>query len=751
MHAAMTERRWVAVLALLSFFLFTAYSLATPLFEASDELWHYPFVQRLATGGGLPVQRPDQTDADAPWRQEGSQPPLYYAFSAALSAPFDSSNWRELRRLNPHADMGVPTRDGNSNAILQTPADAFPWTRAALAVRAARLASILLSTATVVLAWLAASEVFRESSPLRRLLVMAFVASVPMFAYISGAINNDNAAVTLSTAGLWWALRLIRLGRWDARSAAIAGAVTGLAALSKVSGLGLAGLFAVAGALSAWPSEGDLKTRLHGFAGALPRFIRFGVILVGVAAAISAWWYIRNVVQYGGDVLGWSAFLDAVGRREPPADLTKLWSEREGFFWAFWGVFGGLNVIMPPWIYDVLLALTAASGIGLALKLVRPRNSRQATPPPRPAGWKTRQAFAMAAFALIVFIGLLRWSALTPASQGRLMFPCIAAFGMAWVYGLGSLHRRMPLIATSALACLALVVPTSVLIPAYAKPAPVWTERQAVPVGAVFAGAIELVEAGAETAAEPGAEITLRLNWRVLATPAVNYSVFVHLVDEDGVIVAQRDMHPGQGSLATAELPPGRLWSDRYTLKISGFERAPRNTRWEVGLYDAASGARAALSGVPGRENAVQFGAVRIMPRRDPPALLQYEPGIVLARYAISPSTIAPGEALQVDLEWSANRLVDGDFVASIQLLDARSGKAAQSDMPPAGRTTSGWRAGETRADSRSLVIDPGTQPGAYRLMLVVYRPETFARAGGYDARGIYIGDQIELTRIWIK
>jgi hypothetical protein len=107
-------------------------------------------------------------------------------------------------------------------------------------------------------------------------------------------------------------------------------------------------------------------------------------------------------------------------------------------------VFGGLNVIMPPWIYDALLALAAASGIGLALKLVRPRNSRQATPPPRPAGWKTRQAFAMAAFALIVFIGLLRWSALTPASQGRLMFPCIAAFGMAWVYGLGSLHRRMP-------------------------------------------------------------------------------------------------------------------------------------------------------------------------------------------------------------------------------------------------------------------------------------------------------------------
>lgn len=747
----MSEKRWVAVLALLSFALFTAYSLATPLFEASDELWHYPFVQRLATGGGLPIQRPGQTDSDAPWRQEGSQPPLYYAMSAALSAPFDSSNWRELRRLNPHADMGVPTRDGNSNAILQTPADAFPWTRAALAVRASRLASILLSTATVVLAWLAASEVFREPAPLRRLMVMVFVACVPMFAYISGAINNDNAAVTFSTAGLWWALRLIRLRRWDARSALVAGVVTGLASLSKVSGLGLAGLFAVAGLLSAWPASGDLRARWRGFSGALPGVLRFGAILAAVTGVIAGWWYLRNVVLYGGDVLGWSAFLDAVGRREPPADLAKLWSEREGFFWAFWGVFGGLNVIMPPWIYDVLLVVTAEAGIGLALGLARRRSRGRQPAPQGEDGWRSRQALAMAAFALIVFVGLLRWSALTPASQGRLMFPCIAAFGMAWVYGLGAIHRRVALTATVALACLALAVPPFVLVPAYAKPAQGWAERLPLPVGAIYANAIELVEAGGETAVEPGGEITLRLNWRVLTTPVVNYSVFVHLVDEDGLIIAQRDMHPGQGSLATTELAPGRLWTDHYTLRVSSLERAPRTAHWEVGLYDAASGTRAALAGDPGRDNLTVFGAAQIRTRRDAPALLQYENFLVLDRYAIFPPALASGDGLEVDLTWNASGPINSDVVASIQLLDAGSGKAAQSDLPPAGRSTTGWKAGETRADPRALKINPGTPPGVYRVMLVVYRPGTFARVGGYDARGIFVGDQIELTRIRIK
>jgi len=751
MRKAMTERRWVAFCALLSFVLFTAYSLATPLFEPSDELWHYPFVQRLAVGGSLPIQRPGQTDADAPWRQEGSQPPLYYAFAAALSAPFDSSNWRELRRLNPHADMGVPTRDGNSNAILQTTADAFPWTRAALAVRAARLASIVLSTTTVVFAWLAAAEVFREPSPVRRLLVMVFVACVPMFAYISGAINNDNAAVTFSTAGLWWALRLIRLGRWDARAAVIAGAITGLAALSKVSGLGLAALFAAAGLLSSWPTTGDLRLRARGFAHALPALLRFGAILAAVAAAIAGWWYVRNVVLYGGDVLGWAAFLDAVGRREPPADLAKLWSEREGFFWAFWGVFGGLNVIMPPWIYAVLLAATAASGVGVALGLARRGVSARQAAAPGAEGWKPRQALALAAFSVIVFIGLLRWSALTPASQGRLMFPCIVVFGMAWVYGLGALHRRLPQVATAALACLALVVPSATLIPAYAKPGPVWTERLPLPVGAVYAGAIELVEAGAEPGGEPGTEISLRLNWRVLTVPRINYSVFVHLVDEGGVIVAQRDMHPGQGSLATAELPAGRLWSDRYTVRVSSLERAPRNGHWEVGLYDAATGERAVLAGRPGRDNAAAFGSAQILARRDPPALLHYENGVILSRYAVSPESISAGETLQVDLDWSTGTRVEDDVVASVQLLDNQSAKADQSDLPPAGRPTAGWPAGETRIDDRTLKIAPGASPGVYRLVLVLYRPGTFARVGGYDGRGIYAGDQIELTRIRIR
>ena len=60
------------------------YAVLTPVFEASDELWHFPMVQHLANGHPLPIQVFDPELA-GPWKQEASQPPLYYYLGAALT------------------------------------------------------------------------------------------------------------------------------------------------------------------------------------------------------------------------------------------------------------------------------------------------------------------------------------------------------------------------------------------------------------------------------------------------------------------------------------------------------------------------------------------------------------------------------------------------------------------------------------------------------------------------------------------
>ena len=86
------RRHWIATIILCLFIgLGVLYSTATPVFEASDELNHYPFVQTLAEGNGLPVQRPGQ---ETLWGQEGSQPPLYYALAAISPPGLTLAIWR---------------------------------------------------------------------------------------------------------------------------------------------------------------------------------------------------------------------------------------------------------------------------------------------------------------------------------------------------------------------------------------------------------------------------------------------------------------------------------------------------------------------------------------------------------------------------------------------------------------------------------------------------------------------------------
>ena len=775
-HAENTAMR---LMLAVSFALFCIYSFTTPLFEASDELWHYPLVQHLATGGGLPVQHTGQSDEEAPWRQEGSQPPLYYAVAALASAPFDSSNWRELRRLNPHGDMGNPTQDGNANTVLHTPAERFPWTRAALAAHVARLVSVLFSTFTVLFTYLAAREIFprpdesagTDSLAWVRVGSMAFVAGVPMFAFISGSVNNDNAAAMFSTLGLWWALRLARRNDLSVRTALIAGVISAAAVLSKSSALGLLGVFFLAALLAAGAAQSDLRTSLRNVG-------RFALVMGVVTLLLAGWWFIRNQ-QYYGDLLGWNAFLDNVGRRDSPPTLAQLWSEREGFVWAFWGVFGGLNVIMPPAVYTLLDGLALFALAGLVWGLVRPRLSGSSDKSDRPApspvlgasqpdklnrkeAKKQRSNFVhrhtpailCAVWLVITFIALLRWTSLTPASQGRLLFPCIAVIAIAMAYGLYQWHRAALSAAAVGLVSLAFVVPFAIITPAYAKPADLPAATPAHRLDVTFGGAMDLLGYDQPPAsAMPGDEATLQLYWRMQAPLPFNYSVFVHLINDDDVIVGQRDMYPGQGSLATSELQSGYTWRDHYTVRIPKLALPGQTLRWAVGVYDLQTGRRLTATTGTETEQGVVFGETTLAPRQDAVTLLDYGNGITLDRYDVSPHSLTPAQPVTVTLRWRATRDIDADYIVSLQLLDDKANKIAQDDSAPVqgNAPTSSWAVNTPITDTHTLQVADDAAPGVYRLLLVIYRPADFTRLGAYDARGLYVNTEVELERLRVK
>jgi hypothetical protein len=117
----------------------------------------------------------------------------------------------------------------------------------------------------------------------------------------------------------------------------------------------------------------------------------------------------------------------------------------------------------------------------------------------------------------------------------------------------------------------------------------VWTYRAAIgpdhPVAFTFEQGIRLV--GYDVAPPPyapGQTLRLQLYWLAQQRPAEDYTVFVHLLDGAGQLVAQQDNPPVRGTRPTSTWEPGAVIVDPYDLSIPG-DVAPGEVTLMVGLY----------------------------------------------------------------------------------------------------------------------------------------------------------------------
>ncbi len=754
---------WVLVLAFL--ILGTTYSVITPLFEASDEMWHYPFVQHLAGGGGLPVQDPANL---GPWRQEGCQPPLYYGLAALVTRWVPSDDLPQLPQRNPHADIGLIRRDGNANMVIHTPQEGFPFRGAVLAVHLARGLSVLLGALTVLFTYLAGLEILPRRPELA-LAAAAVAAFTPMFLFIAGSVNNDNLLVTLSTASFWLLLRQLRLpsgpGRW-----LLIGAVIGLAALSKVSALALLGPAGLVLAWVAWRRR-DWKS-----------FFRDGVCLVGAAALVAGWWYYRNWRLYG-DPLGFNVFVAIAGPRFPKPTLRQLLGEWKGFVMAYWGLFGGVNVAAPEWFYNLLNGLAVAALAGLGLGVARRVWQRRL-----PDADTAFRLGLVAAYPLMLLVSLVRWTLLTIASQGRLIFPAIGCLSFLLVLGLSSLghtaycllrkvarsnthgnsegyasritHYGLAFLAPVVMAALALWTPFGIIRPAYARP-PLLTEAElaAIPerLDLSFDGRMELLGYSIETeAVRPGQEVAVTLYWRALAPMEHNYSVFVHLLADNELIIGQRDVYPGCGSFPTTLWQPGDAIADTYIIPVSPTAFSPSHAQVEVGLYRVDTGERLPVydgSGQAVGDNA-RFGdlLVRAEPRDGIANPVDYNLGdkVALIGYDMDRTALRAGETLHLTLIWKALAPMDKNYTVFTQVLDPNQNKWGQKDAWPldGAAPTSAWQAGQVVEDHYEITINPETPAGAYDIQVGMYLGETGRRLPILAPDGRVQDDRILLNRL---
>ncbi|HMN31135.1 MAG TPA: hypothetical protein PKE45_23485, partial [Caldilineaceae bacterium] len=72
--------------------------------------------------------------------------------------------------------------------------------------------------------------------------------------------------------------------------------------------------------------------------------------------------------------------------------------------------------------------------------------------------------------------------------------------------------------------------------------------------------------------------------------PSRSYTVFVQLLDADGVRVAGWDNPPCRGSCPTTSWQAGEYLRDEYSIALSGL--APGRYTLHIGMYDSESGVR---------------------------------------------------------------------------------------------------------------------------------------------------------------
>jgi uncharacterized membrane protein len=130
-----------------------------------------------------------------------------------------------------------------------------------------------------------------------------------------------------------------------------------------------------------------------------------------------------------------------------------------------------------------------------------------------------------------------------------------------------------------------------------------------------FSGQIKLL--GYSLRAEeirPSDSVQLALYWQALANMETSYTVFTHLIDENGRMMGQKDNLPVSGLYPTTEWTPGEKVVDRYEI-ATGPEIPLGEYSLEIGLYELDSGERLPVLDVMGlpQDSRAILGKVRVV------------------------------------------------------------------------------------------------------------------------------------------
>ncbi len=706
------------------------YSLATPTFEASDEVSHYAVIQHIVDTGDLPVQRPGVKTA---WEQEGSQPPLYYLLASPVARVIDTRDAADRMYPNPHAAPGDPSLDANRNLIIHSTAEDFPWHNTTLAVHLIRFASIVMGAATVAIGYALARRIFPEG-PSIAIGAAMLTAFNPMFLFIAASVNNDNLTIMLVSLALYLSVvcwqepagRADRSGWW--RRLAL-GIVLGGAALSKVSGLTLLPIVAL------------MLTVRHLRERDWRGWILSSILIAVPVLLIAGWWYVRNVQLYG-ELFGLNTMVAIAGPRA--ITLLNLIPEFDGFRYSYWALFGAVNIVTFPLAYVIFDLFTLISVIGCVVWFIRNRRREQRA--------RFSLMLILTGYVLLVFIGVIRWTMMTPASQGRLMFPAITVISLLMWLGWETIFNaqssmfnvqpptfqwsKLRWVMPAFMLVTASIVPLRDIAPTYAGPQ--MTAEAQLPsdlkrLDVDYGDQLRLI---GYRPAEPLARsdsVEFTLYWQCLKSLDADYSVFVIVYGRNLQEVGKRDAFPYHGLYATRQCQPGQVFADPYKIPVNTAAERPTILRAQVGLKDWKTLTELAPTVNSQPISSVMLDAGKLGPlphEHDATMNDHFGDSIVLLDARVETREHAP----YLTLTWQAEATPPESYTTFVHILNAKGDQIGQADGPALNGDypTDWWSPGETIVDTRPLPLPPE----ADRVSIGLYRLADGARLPIVDRAG---------------
>lgn len=462
--------RPLALLIAVGVVLSVAWAVAQPPFQGPDESRHFAYTQRIVE------QR------EIPWYVRGScrtctetlstevREGLRWSGMAALAgnpamkdtslAP-DERAWRVRAATlssNATADGGYQETMRNGPAYYLYEAGPYAvtsgrdvFTRAF----AMRLANLPFVVVLIVATWILAGLV---AGPRRDLQVLAagLVALSAQLTSIGGSVNADMLLAAAYAAAL--ALMGLVLVRRASRGRLVGlVALAALAALTHPRGVALFAPVALTAVIAWWRERGprgERGQRLAWGAGAATAAVAAGATLWAATLGRPGPAEVREFGSYL-----WQFYLPRLGFMDPVQ--RSDWNWRDVFVDRFWGVFSQFDVIVAPWLLDVMAVATVVGLLALAFILVLRRRA-------------LRSAGAVAAVLTVAFLSYLgavhvsAWRLLSqggtdPILTGRYFLPFLPLLGLAAVVLVRWLPRRARAVAGVAVLSAALALQLAAL------------------------------------------------------------------------------------------------------------------------------------------------------------------------------------------------------------------------------------------------------------------------------------------------